>query len=236
MWLSNVVQFVKCMGGSQPDCRGELNPGRQLMPRHPLILDGFPPAVAQTGAGAGLCLHVLSSFQRTADRLPPTQRKFPCQGNLTSLPTAPTSCQHIFDVCLSIRPGGVTTWRERKERLRSQRARQKKFAPEQLEQFVRPTGPGHARVHSLYGVAPAVSTSANPAARSPPDPILANQRTARQDLGGGGREATRARRPREDAPARRRKRGRAATPPPRARAPARRRASGAPRRPARGSA
>jgi len=29
-WLSNVVQFVKCMDGSQPAARGELHPTRQL--------------------------------------------------------------------------------------------------------------------------------------------------------------------------------------------------------------
>ena len=61
IWLSNVVQFVKCMSGSQPLAPGELHPARKLrrealrpcaLLRHPLILDG-------------LCLHVLSSFQRT---------------------------------------------------------------------------------------------------------------------------------------------------------------------------
>ena len=224
------------MGGSQPDCRGELNPGRQLMPRHPLILDGFPPAVARTGAGAGLWLHVLSSFQRTADRLPPTQRKFPCQGNLTSLPTAPTSCQHIFDVCLSIRPGGVTTWRERKERLRSQRARQKNLL---LNSWSNSSGPlGRVTLGSIHYTKRRRPCQPRHVRRRPRHVTLfspISEPHARTSAA-AGREATRARRPREDAPARRRKRGRAATPPPRARAPVRRRASGAPRRPARGSA
>ena len=55
IWLSNVVQFVKCMSGSQPAARGELHPTRTLRRaafqpraslRHPLILDGFLSAFA----------------------------------------------------------------------------------------------------------------------------------------------------------------------------------------------
>jgi len=50
IWLSNVVQFVKCMSGSQPLAPGELHPARKLrrealrpcaLLRHPLILDGL---------------------------------------------------------------------------------------------------------------------------------------------------------------------------------------------------
>jgi hypothetical protein len=47
-----VVQFVKLMDGSQLASEPELTAPQRLALRHPLILDG-------------LCLHVLSSFQRT---------------------------------------------------------------------------------------------------------------------------------------------------------------------------
>ena len=39
----HVVQFVKCIGGSQPATVGELHPLHRIAPRHPLILDGSPP-------------------------------------------------------------------------------------------------------------------------------------------------------------------------------------------------
>ena len=40
-WLSNVVQFVKFIGGSQPATVGELHPLHRKALRHPLILDGL---------------------------------------------------------------------------------------------------------------------------------------------------------------------------------------------------
>ena len=39
-WLSNVVQFVKCVGGSSSFVAGELHPRFRKCQRHPLILDG----------------------------------------------------------------------------------------------------------------------------------------------------------------------------------------------------
>jgi hypothetical protein len=77
-WLSNVVQFVKCVGGSPPAAAGELNQRPRDSRRHPLILDGFrppsPSALTRVGTPADKCLHVLSSFQRTdpATRTRPT--------------------------------------------------------------------------------------------------------------------------------------------------------------------
>ena len=53
-----VVQFVKLMDGSQLASEPELTAPQRLALRHPLILDG-------------LCLHVLSSFQRTGLIAPP---------------------------------------------------------------------------------------------------------------------------------------------------------------------
>jgi len=60
--LSNVVQFVKFVGGSQPAPSSELN---SWLPDYTA-----PPADTRRV----LCLHVLSSFQRTglADRTPPS--------------------------------------------------------------------------------------------------------------------------------------------------------------------
>jgi hypothetical protein len=42
-WLSNVVQFVKLIGGSPSSTAGELHPRLGNCQRHPLILDGFCP-------------------------------------------------------------------------------------------------------------------------------------------------------------------------------------------------
>ena len=54
------------MSGSQPATVGELHPLHRKALRHPLILDGLFSASAPCGASAReLCLHVLSSFQRT---------------------------------------------------------------------------------------------------------------------------------------------------------------------------
>ena len=60
-----VVQFVKLMGGSPLTKGPELTAPQRLARRHPLILDG-------------LCLHVLSSFQRTGLAVPPAH--FPVFG------------------------------------------------------------------------------------------------------------------------------------------------------------
>jgi hypothetical protein len=82
-WLSNVVQFVKCMSGSQPPAHGELHPARRLrreafrphaLLRHPLILDGFIRLRAFRRSGGCKCLHVLSSFQRTGPPDPAPSR------------------------------------------------------------------------------------------------------------------------------------------------------------------
>jgi hypothetical protein len=60
------------VGGSQPAASGELHPRPAVAlrglrharpPRHPLILDGF--RLRALRRFVGLCLHVLSSFQRT---------------------------------------------------------------------------------------------------------------------------------------------------------------------------
>jgi hypothetical protein len=50
--------------GSLPSTAGELHPRLQDSQCHPLILDGFFDS-APDGASSKLCLHVLSSFQRT---------------------------------------------------------------------------------------------------------------------------------------------------------------------------
>jgi hypothetical protein len=59
--LSNVVQFVKLMSGSQPASGGELNPRLRLMPRHPLILDGrpLPPRLAAHRQRTSACTFYL---------------------------------------------------------------------------------------------------------------------------------------------------------------------------------
>jgi hypothetical protein len=53
-WLSNVVQFVKCVGGSPPFAAGELDPRLRNCRRHPLILDGAPTShprrIVETGS------------------------------------------------------------------------------------------------------------------------------------------------------------------------------------------
>ena len=60
------------MSGSQPATVGELHPLHRKALRHPLILDGLFSASAPYGASAReLCLHVLSSFQRTGWSYPP---------------------------------------------------------------------------------------------------------------------------------------------------------------------
>jgi hypothetical protein len=66
------------MDGSRPATVGELHPRpavaplglrRSKLPRHPLILDGFflasRPLITEDTRCQKLCLHVLSSFQRT---------------------------------------------------------------------------------------------------------------------------------------------------------------------------
>jgi hypothetical protein len=86
-WLSNVVQFVKCVGGSPPSTAGELNlrpSGFSAPPadtrRVRLRASGASSRQARLGTdntGRVKCLHVLSSFQRTglAIRPAPTSAK-----------------------------------------------------------------------------------------------------------------------------------------------------------------
>jgi hypothetical protein len=111
------------MSGSQPATVGELHPLHRKALRHPLILDGLSDSAAHLAAPsfvgtcpgarprptppcgfvvAGrhrvLCLHVLSSFQRTGCVVPATRprrvagldprRLFHAQGNLTILLSA----------------------------------------------------------------------------------------------------------------------------------------------------
>jgi len=74
-WLSR-CSVRQVMSGSQPAAVGELHPLHRKALRHPLILDGLfsasapcptPPFgfVAPSALARELCLHVLSSFQRT---------------------------------------------------------------------------------------------------------------------------------------------------------------------------
>jgi hypothetical protein len=93
--LSNVVQFVKLMSGSQPHAGGELHPRRPDCTA--------PPADTRRV----LCLHVLSSFQRTgvvlARRLARQRRVvgafplrvFPRWGNLPILLEDSDFCQPL---------------------------------------------------------------------------------------------------------------------------------------------
>ena len=121
-WLSNVVQFVKCMSGSQPLAPGELHPARKLRRealrpcaslRHPLILDGFSSAFTPFGAPANKCLHVLSSFQRTGirllDRVEHSLQVFLLRGNLPILLEDSDPCQShtaLFSHPNAQHPGG----------------------------------------------------------------------------------------------------------------------------------
>jgi hypothetical protein len=66
----HVVQFVKLMSGSQPATVGELHPLHRNALRHPLILDGFLTTSRLAARHRELCLHVLSSFQRTGRSCP----------------------------------------------------------------------------------------------------------------------------------------------------------------------
>jgi hypothetical protein len=73
-WLSNVVQFVKCVGGSRP-ARSRTEAPIGIASRHPLILDGsVSPKRREARRRTVKCLHVLSSFQRTGDRRSATKR------------------------------------------------------------------------------------------------------------------------------------------------------------------
>jgi hypothetical protein len=53
------------MSGSQPATVGELHPLHRKALRHPLILDGLLTTPRLAARRHELCLHVLSSFQRT---------------------------------------------------------------------------------------------------------------------------------------------------------------------------
>ena len=118
------------MSGSQPATVGELHPLHRKALRHPLILDGLSPTsrlrrFVETGSTGhrcasieNLCLHVLSSFQRTGlarhrhrarrakSELAPTKRQrrevgralpqvFLRWGNLTILLALSCSCQPL---------------------------------------------------------------------------------------------------------------------------------------------
>jgi hypothetical protein len=92
-WLSNVVQFVKLMGGSRPGHPGELHPDAQL--------NAAPPAdtrrVSDAPCGTSeLCLHVLSSFQRTGFRAPPDPPQISSSGEPYELTVTTISCQQLF--------------------------------------------------------------------------------------------------------------------------------------------
>jgi hypothetical protein len=103
-WLSNVVQFVKCVSGSQPLAPGELHPARKLrraavrpraLLRHPLILDGFhppsPPALTRVGLRrTSACTFYPVFKEPTSFRALPLQL-FRRQGNLPILLSAPPS-------------------------------------------------------------------------------------------------------------------------------------------------
>ena len=96
------------IGGSQPAASGELHPRpavasgnlrRLKPPRHPLILDGLFPAFTPCGAPAEkLCLHVLSSFQRTDFPRSPDSCEFRRQANLTRIFQTSQPCQYLFAV------------------------------------------------------------------------------------------------------------------------------------------
>src|SRR6476659_9493203 len=97
------------MSGSQPATVGELHPLHRKALRHPLILDGLSDSASRLRARLrrDLCLHVLSSFQRTRLVLPvPTTRQrrgfghvlpqvFLRWGNLTILLAFSCSCQPL---------------------------------------------------------------------------------------------------------------------------------------------
>ena len=82
--LSNVVQFVKFIGGSQPARRSELHSGDRDCTAPPAdtrrVVSNFVPLAlrrdrlesAPTTLVGEKCLHVLSSFQRTGCSTPPT--------------------------------------------------------------------------------------------------------------------------------------------------------------------
>ena len=135
-WLSR-CSVRQVMSGSQPATVGELHPLHRNALRHPLILDGLsdsasrlrPPSPFGFGApscsaSSRLCLHVLSSFQRTGwsyrpDEAPRREvRRVPPQvflrwGNLTILLARSSPCQPlagvfvVFDVAKSFQRNGA---------------------------------------------------------------------------------------------------------------------------------
>jgi hypothetical protein len=121
-WLSNVVQFVKCVSGSQPFAPGELHPARKLRRaalrpraslRHPLILDGFvhlrPSALTrgrlrQTSACTFYpvfkepACHAAAPRDATPARLSGTSPPaFPSSGEPSNISSRPDRCQPLFD-------------------------------------------------------------------------------------------------------------------------------------------
>jgi hypothetical protein len=151
------------MDGSQPATVGELHPRpavapldlrRSEPPRHPLILDGFflasRPLIAEDTRCQKLCLHVLSSFQRTGLLASPVWPQYLRLGNLTRVFQTSQPCQHLFEFwCIPWK--GISHLEGQPERgtdcrLRASRTLSAtKKVPQISEQLFRPAGPGHAR-------------------------------------------------------------------------------------------
>ena len=98
------------MSGSQPATVGELHPLHRKALRHPLILDGLSPTsrlrrFVETGSTRhrcasieDLCLHVLSSFQRTGWSYPPRRDEAPEARSRARAPTGLSSLGEPYNL------------------------------------------------------------------------------------------------------------------------------------------
>jgi hypothetical protein len=81
------------MSGSQPATVGELHPLHRNALRHPLILDGFLTASRLAARRRELCLHVLSSFQRTGRSCPRSPSGLSSSGEPYNITNGIRPCQ-----------------------------------------------------------------------------------------------------------------------------------------------
>jgi len=114
-WLSR-CSVRQVMSGSQPATVGELHPLHRKALRHPLILDGLSPTsrlrrFVETGSTRhrcasieDLCLHVLSSFQRTGWSYPPRRDEAPEVRSRARAPTGLSSLGEPYNLTSAFKP------------------------------------------------------------------------------------------------------------------------------------
>jgi hypothetical protein len=158
------------MSGSQPATVGELHPLHRKALRHPLILDGLLTTPRLAARRHELCLHVLSSFQRTGLASPDERARgaksgscspsgLTCSGEPSYITQRGQPCQPpagFFFPCSSPFPLPTSRHRPAPRRVaRGMRARERRgksvaegFSGKKIcsrEQIVRPARPSHAQ-------------------------------------------------------------------------------------------